>query len=378
MFVVDYRDLLDQAVKHEGLSDFGADSFREGLEILVRSLDTEANLNSTGEAVIYPRIVRTLGQRLKVEDWYRGHPDTDAIPVRSPVFGIGLPRTGSTALSMLLAQDHNRRYLRRWEASEPCPPPASVIGDDPRIAHSMDEKVGSRTHVPADGPNGPMECLDLLGLDFKTHMYLAFGRIPNYSDWLLDADLDSAYGYERRVLKLLAWGTDDKPWHLKTPMHVLYVRSILAAFPDARFVMTHRDPSDVLLSLAELYRDIFSSFTDEVDLDYIGEANLRIWSTGMDRVVTFRDLHGDELFYDIDYKAMQSDPIGEVRSLYGWLGEPVTEEFAEQMTSWWEESQATRDASAKSDLATFGLNPADVRLRFADYVSHAERWTSHT
>ena len=199
-------ELIERAVALTGLTDFGDDSFREGLQLLVGSFRDEANLNATGEAVIYRRLVRTLGQRLQVEDWYRRHPEIDDVEVRRPVFGIGLPRTGSTALSLLLAQDPNRRFIRRWESSEPCPPPCTVAGPDPRIDHALDEKVGSRSHVPEDGPNGPMECLDILGLDFKTHLYLAFGRIPTYADWLLDANLDSAYRYECRVLKLLSWG----------------------------------------------------------------------------------------------------------------------------------------------------------------------------
>jgi hypothetical protein len=374
--MAEYQELMSLARTQTGLDDFGDDSFREGLEILVRSLQDEAALNATGEAVIYPRIVKALGQRLQVEDWYRRHPQIDEVEVRSPVFGIGLPRTGSTALSLLLAQDPNRRYVRRWEATDPCPPPSTVVGDDPRVAHAM-EKVGTKLHVPSDGPNGPMECLDLMGLDFKTHIYLAFGRMPTYSDWLLDANLDSTYLYERRVLKLLSWGMPNKPWHLKTPMHVLYVPHILTAFPDARFVMTHRDPTDVLLSVDELYADIFANFTDDVDRDYIGAANLHVWSTGMDRIVAFRESRQDDLFYDIDYKAMQADPIGEVRGLYGWLGEPVTDEFTERMNSWWQHSQDEREASTKSDPAIYGLDPAKIRPRFADYVAHAERWTRH-
>lgn len=370
-------ELMAQATAQTGLTDFGEDSFREGLEILVRSFRTEARLNATGEAVIYPRLVRTLGQRLQVEDWYRRHPEIDEVEVRSPVFGIGLPRTGSTALSLLLAQDPNRRYIRRWESSEPCPPSSTVVGPDPRIDHALDEKIGTKDHVPSDGPNGPMECLDIMGLDFKTQLYFAFARIPAYVEWLLDADLESTYRYERRVLKLLSWGQPNKPWHLKTPMHVLFIPAILAVFPDARFVMTHRDPTDVLLSISELYRDIFTTFTDEVDCKYIGSSNLHVWSIAMDRVLAHRAAHGDGLFYDIDYRAMQADPIGEVRGLYAWLGEPVSERFAAGMASWWEQSQKVREPSVKADPALFGLDIGVIRPRFADYVAHATRWTRH-
>ncbi len=113
----DHRDLMRAAVDQTGLDDFGDDAFREGLEILVRSLGEEARLNAAGEAFVYPRIVGHLAQRLQVEDWYRRHPEIDEVPLVAPLIGLGLPRTGSTALSFLLAQDPGVRYQRQWESS---------------------------------------------------------------------------------------------------------------------------------------------------------------------------------------------------------------------------------------------------------------------
>ena len=114
-----------------------------------------------------------LSQRLQVEDWYRRHPEIDDVAIVAPLIGLGLPRTGSTALSLLLAQDPDVRYLRRWESSQPCPPPSTVRGTDPRIPTDDGEMVGTRHHVPAD-THGPMECLDLMALDFKSHIFQAF------------------------------------------------------------------------------------------------------------------------------------------------------------------------------------------------------------
>ncbi len=126
--------LMAAATAEAGLGDFGDDSFREGLDILVRSFREEARLNATGEAVVYPRLVSHLVNRLQVEDWYRRHPETEDVPIVDPLFGLSLPRTGSTVLSFLLAQDPGVRYLRQWESSAPCPPPATVQGPDPRSA----------------------------------------------------------------------------------------------------------------------------------------------------------------------------------------------------------------------------------------------------
>ncbi|WP_262403245.1 sulfotransferase family protein, partial [Actinomadura sp. CNU-125] len=202
---------------------------------------------------------------------------------------LGLPRTGSTALSLLLAQDPDVRYLRRWESSQPCPPPSTVTGPDPRIPVGEGEMVGTRRHVPGH-VHGPMECHELMALDFKTYFFMSFARIPSYAAWLVgQADLTSTFAYQRRAMKLLQWGEPERPWRLKCPSHVLFLDHLDRVFPDARFVMTHRDPTDVLLSVADLYADITGNFTDHIDRPYIGRLNIEHWTLGMERTLRFRE-----------------------------------------------------------------------------------------
>ncbi len=200
--------------------------------------------------------------------------------------------------------------------------------------------------------------------------------MPSYADWLLDADLTSTYLYERRVLKLLQWGEPVRPWRLKTPTHVLFLDSLDRVFPDARFVMTHRDPTDVMLSVSDVYADIAGRFTDHLDRPYLAQLNVEHWSVGMRRAIAFRDQGADHRFYDIDFRAMQADPIGEVQGLYDWLGEPVTNEFEAGMQRWWAENSATREPSSPTDPALFDLDLDAIRPKFADYVERASAWTS--
>ena len=273
-------EVMSQASAQTGLTDFGDDSFRDGLDILLSSLRDEARLHERGQAFLRQRIVGHLSQRLQVENWYRRHQEIDDVPITAPLIGVGLPRTGSTALSMLLAQDPDVRYLRRWESSQPCPPPSTVQGVDPRVPPDKGEMVGSRYHVPAQ-TYGPMECHELMALDFKSHIFQSFAEIPSYSTWLVeDADLTSTFRYQRKVMKLLQWGEPERPWRLKCPSHVLWLDALDTVFPDARYVMTHRDPTDVILSVADLYADIIGSFSDEVDRPYIGRLNVEHWTLG--------------------------------------------------------------------------------------------------
>jgi Sulfotransferase family len=370
-------DAVNAAVAQTGLTDFGDDSFREGLGILLASLRDEARLNSRGEAFVQQRIVGHLAQRLQVEDWYTRNPEIDQVPIEAPLIGLGLPRTGSTALSMLLAQDPEVRYLRRWESTQPCPPPSTVQGVDPRIPPDKGEMVGTRRHVPGD-IHGPMECHELMALDFKSHIFQAYAQVPSYSAWLVEkADLTSTYEYQRRVMKLLQWGEPTRSWRLKCPSHVLFLDHLDRVFPDARYVMTHRDPTDVILSVAELYADIIGSFTDHIDRPYIGQLNVEHWSLGMERALQFRADGGDNRFYDIDFRAMQADPIGEIAGLYAWLGQPVGEEFTTRMDSWWTQAAAEREPSVRADPVEFGIDLDQVRPLFAQYVDSARGWTTH-
>jgi len=371
-----YREMMDIARRDSGFDDFGEDSFREGLEVLCGSLEAEAQLNATGETVLRDLILRYLRQRLEVEHWYALHPETEDRPIVAPLFGVSLPRTGSTALSFLLSSDPGIRYLRMWEAQQPYPPTSTIEGPDPRRGLTNSVLADSDTagrYVPS-GIDGAYECLDLMGLTFCSQMFLAYAKLPTYYRWVLDADLTTTYAFERRVLKMLQWGEELRPWRLKTPMHILYMDHLDAVFPDARFVMTHRDPTDVILSVATIYDDLQRHFTDHPDPLFVGELNAEMWSEGMNRLIAFRDKPGnDERFYDIHFRAMQQDPVGEVRGLYDWLGEEVTPAFEEGMKAFWEENEA-RETYEKPDPSVFGLKDDDVRARFAPYLERMKGW----
>ncbi|HET8710232.1 MAG TPA: sulfotransferase, partial [Spongiibacteraceae bacterium] len=175
-----------------------------------------------------------------------------------------------------------------------------------------------------------------------------------------------------------------KVWRLKCPTHLIYLEHLDKAFPDARFVMTHRDPTDVMLSVIEVYADIVGKFTEHLDLHYLAELNITQWSEGMKRAISFRDANdsfgqkNDHRFYDIHFRAMHEDPIGEVRGLYRWLGEPMTPEFEAGMARWWKENSENREPSSRKDASYYGVDLDRVRGLFTDYVARMDVWTAHT
>ncbi len=370
-----YQTLMEVAERESGLSDYGTDTFKEGLELLVRSLNDEANLNAVGEHVLRERIIGHLKQRLQVEDWYKRHPEIDDEQIIKPLIGLSLPRTGSTALSFLLACDPEARSLRRAEAAQPCPPPCMLEAAREQQQDEAEKVAGWKSHTPS-GENAPAECQDLMSLDFRSQLFLAFAQVPSYAEWLNNADMSSCYEYERRALKLLQWRMPEKPWRLKAPTHLLYLDDLNKAFPDARFVMTHRDPTDVILSVINVYSDIISKFTDQMDMAYVADLNINMWSEGMRRTLAFRQQDNNaERFFDIHFKAMHEDPLAEVSRLYQWLGEPVTQAFADNMNSWWADNANNREPSGTKTAEEYGVDLEKVRPLFADYTRCMQQWT---
>ena len=250
---LDAEELEAEARQKTGLDDFGDAMFHEGLERLVRSFNEEADLTEAGDVMQHMRLVSLLSARLQVEDTYRTHPAIDDEEIEGPVFVIGLPRTGTTALSQLVAADPQFRSLRMWESSSPCPPPESATEhSDPRIADAeaglamMYEMFPLMAEMHHQEATTATECQDLLGMSFRTVHFDGFGYVPSYLAWVTDCDMRGTYQYHRRVLQLLQWHCPPRLWHLKTPVHMFALDALLEAYPDAKFLWSHRDPAKVL------------------------------------------------------------------------------------------------------------------------------------
>ena len=261
--------LIERATARVDLADFGPEGWREPLEVLTSSMTTEAGLNELGLAVTAQRLEDYLVTRLEIEKCFVDHPEIADEVIDRPVIGLGLPRTGSTVLSNLLSLDDGHRSLRTWEAGHPVPPPeASTQHSDPRIAEANAEILFINEMFPdfvgmlPTSATGPQECLLLMALDFRSQMFEATAKIPSYSEYLADCDMTPTYRYHRRVLQLLQWRCPPNKWWLKTPAHMQHIDELNAVYPDALFVMTHRDITKVMPSVCALMSALSSPMTD--------------------------------------------------------------------------------------------------------------------
>ena len=371
--------LIEEARRQTGLADFGGDSFREGLGHFTDSLNRDAQLSAVGHGSARSLIVKLLGNRLQIQDWYRRHPEIDAQAVPAPIFVLGLPRTGTTALSSLLARDPDTRSIRTWESGSPCPPPESATEHtDPRIAKAeasmalMDQVLPEMRQMYDASPTGPAECQDLLGMDFKAQHVTGQFRVPAFAAWQRDCDMRSAYRMHRKTLKLLQWRCPPNRWHLKTPVHMLSLDALLEIYPDARFVMTHRDPSKVLGSVCSLISKLRTLTSERREPLAVGAEQLDLWAEALARAIRFREKLGEERFADVHFREQLEDPIAAVERAYRKLRISFTDAARARMREWAEGHRRGRLGTHEYRLEEYGLDAVRVRERFAFYTSRFE------
>lgn len=372
---LDVEGLLASARKKTGLEDFGSPSFKDGLEVLVASLDTESQLTPIGRIAARTRIVNLLETRLRLIEHRRLNPAVAEQQISQPVFVLGLPRTGTTVLYGMLASDPAMRSPASWEVARPFPPESADRSSDPRIAATEKEFDNFRRLVPgidAIHPLGaqlPQECMALQAPEFLSYEYPTTFPVPGYWSWLREQDLTSAYRFERLFLQHLQSGYAGERWLLKTPAHLMWLDTLLAVFPDALLVHTHRNPAAVLASVSSLMFTLRSAMSDGVHRAAVGAEQLDTWTWGLARAMAVRDRIGDDRVIDVHYRDTVDDPVGTVARIYAHFEWEMTSAVEAGVRGYLEQNPRDKHGSHRYSLAEFGLQRDQVDEAFADYRS---------
>jgi hypothetical protein len=366
--------LLEEASQQAGLDDFGDPSFREGLELLVSSYEQEARLSALGRGAVRGRLTQFLVNRLKLHDWLFRQPEILEEAIERPIFILGLPRTGTTLLHDLLALDPLSRAPLHWEAEEPCPPPQLFHSvTDPRIqtAHAklraLDAMAPEMKVIHPMAAGAPTECMTLLIHEFKSLEFECQAWVPTYGAWFTHCDKASAYRTHRKLLQLLQWRSPNETWVLKAPTHLFGLDALLAEYPDAQVIFTHRDPLKVVASQASLIAVASGLLSDEVD----PHRSASWWSaktaTGLEKATKLRDRMGPEAFFDLQYHELVRDPVGAVRRAYAHFGREVTPVHERRMRAWMRDNPSDEHGRHRYTLEQFGLDAEQERRRFSAY-----------
>lgn len=369
------EDVIAAASAQTGLTEIGDPAILEGLERLLKAYAEEARFTERGAQMAHADLVNALAIRMKVEDWLKKHPELLERPIEKPMFVFGLPRTGTTLLINLLHSDPARRSFLRWEAFDPVPPPnREELSAGPRYQAMQDKTTAMLKVAPQiaaihyEDADSPTECQFAMTPSFCAQVYEAQADIPSWRHWFLhEADYLPAFRFEKRFLQLLQAEAPGR-WTLKNPWHPLYLDALTTVFPDAQLVMTHRDPAEVVGSCCSLIRLVRQMYSNDVDLKSIGESFIDTFSIMIERALAFKEKHGWDSIFDIQYADVMRDPIGEVRKTYGHFGEPLTAEAEAAMQAYLNANPQGKHGKHVYALAEYGLTKEGVRARFKGYI----------
>jgi hypothetical protein len=367
--------IASAACQCAGVEDFGDPGWREGLEVLCLALEVEGNLTTFGRIAMRGLITNALETRLRLVDWAARHPEVREEKIERPWVVVGLPRTGTTLLSLLLALDPEVRPLLHWESASPVPPPdLATHAEDPRIASAAKQVAQLEALNPAIRAMHPMgatiatECVGFLFLDLRSLLIETQAHIPSYGRWLEKAEMRGAYAMHRLALQVLQSRIPTPVWSLKTPQHLWSLDTLLEFYPDARIVWTHRDPAKVVTSVASLNTSLQRLNVRSNDPVAIGSD----WNDKLHLAVTRgiefdRRQNGKDWCHHLQYADLMADPIATVRALYAHFRAQVSPLHTRRMEVWMRDRHQEVHGRHVYDPADFGLTVAGIAERYAEY-----------
>jgi sulfotransferase family protein len=377
---LDEQVLLAEACRQTGLSDFGDDRFRERLRVLLGALDSEAGLSPAGRFMQWSLLVQLLRNRLLIQNVLSRHPEIHDIPIGRPIIICGLPRTGTTHLHNLMSSDPALRSLPYWEGLEPVLPDAEQPApgeSDPRVIRTqmalefLDMALPHFKRMHEMTTQHIHEEIQLLAIDFSTMLFETMAPMPSWHAYYRSHDQTPVYEYLKTVLKVLTWLRGGVRWVLKSPQHLEQFPVLLKVFPDATFVVTHRDPVAVSASVATMIAYSSRLALANVDPVAIG----RYWAARVEEMlracVRDRELLPAAASIDVRFDEFMADDVAMVRKIYGVAGQPFTPRVEDAMRAFMVQNPRGKFGGVTYDLADFGI---DRDARRAALRFYAERF----
>jgi len=375
---LDEESLLKEAQRVTGLTDFGNDLWIEPFHVLIKALEEEAQLTLMGRLMARNDIITWLSTRLQVIDTLKQHPEILEEEIVAPMIIVGLPRSGTSILFELLAQDPEVGVPLTWEAMLPCPPPeAATYNTDPRIerAHNIatqwNRVAPEFAAMHEMGGKIPAECGQIMCSSFISDQIAALHQTPSYSVWLAQANYLPVYQHHKQILQILQWRNPRNRWLLKAPEHQVHLENLLKVYPDARIVQTHRDPIKCMASTTSLIGTLYSmrsdqSFQAEMFENIImGEATSQRLEKVMDQresgVVPAANIA------DSRYQDLMDDPMGCIKNIYSHFGMKLADEAKAKMLKYLEGKPKGKFGKHKYDIND---ERAKERQLFQRYQEH--------
>jgi hypothetical protein len=376
---LDEAALLEKSRERTGLDDFGDEAFRRPLAILLRSFEKDADLNLVGRICVHSEILRMLSNRLRLVEDRKRYPEIRDEQIRRPLFITGFPRSGSTFLHTLLAQDPMCRAPRIWEVMHPSPPPdRASYNSDPRITQTekqlkwLDILMPEFEKFHLIDARYPQECIAITDHAFMSYVFESMYQVSSYRTWHDEQDKRPAYEFHRQFLQHLQWRCPGTHWVLKAPSHLMALEALLDVYPDADIVVTHRDPLKVLPSCASLAKVLRRPFTNRLDREALrSDVNLR-WEGSIRLAMRLRQDNQKirRRFFDVRFPDLKKDPMAIVREIYRYFDRELTHDAETAMRRFVAENPKNKNGEHRYSLEEFGFDREVERQRFQFYTEY--------
>ena len=364
------ESLLRAARRVTRFSDFGDEEFRTPLRRLLQAYEEEVYLSPTDRLIKRIDLVDMLATRLRIRRLIARHPEILEQPVRRPLIVTGLPRTGTTLLQRLLSLDPDARPLLGWEALWPVPISRRRAGrKDSRIGHARRLAWAVRRFLPGIDrihpidPEGPEECTRLLGNAFRWGYMGIELLMPGYAAWLeSQGSRVMEPAYREYVLQLQVLQSQ-RPvaghWVLKSPAHLWCLRSLLNVIPDARIVITVRDPRATVASACSLYTLFYG----------VSAARARTSGLGLGIATSFAEaltggletaVQNPERVRVVRYEDLVDRPVETLEEIHAGFGIPFSAALETAARAWLDASPQGRHGIHHYDLESYGLDEETV------------------
>nr|WP_279342474.1 sulfotransferase [Geotalea sp. SG265] len=371
--------LMEKSIRRTGLDDFGGENFLHPLGVLLRSFESDADLNLFGRISVYSELIRMLSNRLLMVADRKRYPAIDDERIVRPLFITGLPRSGTTFLHALLAQDPKCRAPQVWEVMHPSPPPETVsYASDPRITKTgkelkwLDILIPYFKRVHLIHECYPQECIAITSHAFMSYVFESMYHVSSYRIWHDKQDKRPVYDFHRWFLQHLQWRAPGTHWVLKAPSHLMALESLLDVYPDADIVVTHRDPLKVLPSCASFTRVLREPFTNGLDNGKIGIEVSSRWEGSAWHSLQFRQSrpHLQKHFYDVNFTDLERDPMSVVKGIYRHFGRDLENSAELAMKTFIAGNPKDKNGAHHYSLEEFGLDRETEKRRFQFYMDH--------
>ncbi|PND59030.1 sulfotransferase family protein [Mycobacterium sp. ENV421] len=374
----DIDEMLAEAVQQAGSDDLAdGDGFADRLAAHVAAIESDTGLRQLIRSSLRARVIRKLRNRLSLTDLLKRYPEIESIPIERPLIVVGMPRSGTTHLVNLIAQDRRRRALPYWEAEDPIPTLGQgpdVFGVDPRYTRVKAEHealMASTPYVAAMHdrfPEAIEEEVELLDLDMAGYVLEWHARVPGWRDFYLGLDHVRHYGYLKKILQALTFLRGPRTWVLKSPQHAEQLGPLMTTFPDATVAFTHRDPVAVIQSAITMMAYSDRLRRTSIDPDWLVD----YWTDRIHRLLTAcvrdRDLVAADRSVDISFHHLNGNEMPVLTSFYEQAGIDIPPKVATRFLAYIDDNRRGAKGRIPYDLRRhFGVEPDDMRSRFAFY-----------